>query len=69
MARALASPPRPGPLRAAWYLLCDAADIGQMLVLSLLTGGAATAAACALASLALWAARAAREAVARHPLA
>lgn len=69
MARAFASQPRPGPLRATWYLLCDAADISQMLVISLLTGGAATAAACALASLAVWAARTARDAVARHPLA
>ncbi len=51
--------------RAAWYALCDAADIGQMLILSLLTGGAATAAACALASLVLWLARAVRAAVVR----
>ena len=34
--------------RAAWYFVCDAADFTQMLVISLLTGGAATAAGCAL---------------------
>jgi hypothetical protein len=66
MARALASSrPRPGAIRSAWYQLCDAADVSEMLLLSLLTGGAATAAACALGSLILWSARAARAALTR----
>jgi hypothetical protein len=66
MARALASTPHsPGAIRSAWYLLCDAADVSEMLLLSLLTGGAATAAACALGSLILWSARAARAALTR----
>ncbi len=57
--------PGPGPLRAAWYLLGDAADTSEMLIVSLLTGGAAMAAACAVASLVLWLARTARDAVVR----
>jgi hypothetical protein len=66
MARVLAScPSRPGALRSAWYLLCDAADVTEMLLMSLLTGGAATAAACALGSLILWSARTARAALTR----
>ena len=51
--------------RAAWYFVCDAADFTQMLVISLLTGGAATAAACALMSLVMWLARMTRAAVVR----
>lgn len=65
MARVLATPPEPGLVRATWYLICDGADFGQMLLLSLLTGGAATAAGCALGSLVLWLARWARAAVVR----
>jgi hypothetical protein len=65
MARPTASNLGPGPLRAAWYLLGDAADTCEMLIVSLLTGGAAMAAACALASLIVWLARTAREAVVR----
>jgi hypothetical protein len=65
MARLVTSTPTHGLARAAWYSICDAADIVEMLVISLLTGGAATAAACALASLVLWLARAARAAVVR----
>lgn len=65
MARLIASSSGEGVLRAAWYLFCDAADTCQMLLLSLLTGGAAVAAACAVASLVLWLAKAARAAVAR----
>ncbi len=52
-------------LRDAWHLLGDAADTAQMLLVSLLTGGAAMAAACAIASLCLWLARKARAALAR----
>lgn len=45
--------------RAATGLACGAlADVGEMLVVSLLTAGAAAAAACALASLAVWIAKA-----------
>jgi hypothetical protein len=55
----------PGPLEAAWHLLGDAVDTAQMLLVSLLTGGAAMAAACALASLGLWLVRKARAALAR----
>ncbi len=63
---ATASPQAPWRLlRAAWYLLCDAADTSQMLLISLLTGGAATAAGCAAASLVLWSVRAARGALVR----
>ena len=65
MARVLASASEQGLVRAAWYSICDAADIGQMLLLSLLTGGAAMAAACALTSLVLWLARTIRAAVVR----
>ena len=65
MAHVLASVPGQGLALAAWYLICDAADIGQMLLLSLLTGGAAMAVACALTSLVLWLGRAVRDAVVR----
>ena len=65
MARARAPQPRQGLLRAAWYLACDAVDVLEMLVFSLLTGGAALAAACALTSVVLWLARALRAAVLR----
>ena len=65
MARFLASVAGQGLVRAAWYSICDAADIGQMLLVSLLTGGAATAAACALMSLVMWLARTTRAAVVR----
>jgi hypothetical protein len=65
MARVVTTVPANGLARAAWYSICDAADIGEMLVISLLTGGATTAAGCALASLVLWLARAARAAVVR----
>jgi len=65
MARQTAPTPGPGPLRGAWYLLGDAADTCEMLIVSLLTGGAAMAAACAIASLVLWLARTARDAVVR----
>jgi hypothetical protein len=44
--------------RAAAGLVCGAAaDVGEMLVVSLLTAGAAAAAACALASLVVWIAK------------
>jgi hypothetical protein len=65
MARQTTPTPGPGPLRAAWALLDDAADTSEMLIVSLLTGGAAMAAACAVASLVLWLARTARDAVVR----
>ena len=52
-------------LRDAWHLLGDAADTAQMLLVSLLTGGAAMAVACALANLALWLFRTARGALVR----
>ena len=65
MARQTTPSPEPGLLRAAWYLLGDAADTCEMLVVSLLPGGAAMAAACALASLVVWLARTARDAVVR----
>ena len=65
MARVLAPVSEQGLARTAWYSICDATDIGQMLLLSLLTGGAAMAAACALTSLAVWVARAVRGAVVR----
>ena len=55
----------PGLLRDAWHLLGDAADTAQMLLVSLLTGGAAMAAACAIAGLCLWLVRKARAALAR----
>jgi hypothetical protein len=65
MARVLASEPGRGLVRAAWYSICDAADICQMLLVSLLTGGAAMAVGCALTSLVLWLGRAVRDAVVR----
>ena len=65
MVRQTAPTPGPGPLRAAWVLLGSAADTSEMLIVSLLTGGAAMAAACAVASLVLWLARTARDAVVR----
>ena len=65
MVRQTTPTPGAGPLRAAWSLLGDAADTSEMLIVSLLTGGAAMAAACAVASLVLWLARTARDAVVR----
>ena len=67
MARAPDTRPAPGPLHAAWYVLVDATDVGQMLLVSLLTGGAAMAIACAVANLALWLFRTTRGALSRRP--
>lgn len=54
--------------RAATGLACGAlADVGEMLVVSLLTAGAAAAAACALASLVLWIGKALAAVVLRGP--
>src|SRR5207253_2340983 len=54
--------------RAAAGLACGAlADVGEMLVVSLLTAGAAAAAACALASLVIWLAKALAAVLVRGP--